>query len=264
MRTISSALAPVLAELELDQPLVVTLADLESVLARTGHTNPASAAKVAYELQRRGWLGTLRTQGSWEFYPAARAGAFGSGDRFVELRALRRRDPLWPGVLAMESAASVLGLAQRLPSAEVIALPRGVRAPDALGAWRTVRTTIPVVGTTTVSDLPTWNLEALLAGIASRPSNYRDLPGMAQWLPTITPDLPRLHQCLTGATNAARQRTAYLLSIAGLQEAARELVSARPRQTAWFGPRRPGGHYDHPSGVIDTLLAPYLTTTAAA
>jgi AbiEi antitoxin C-terminal domain len=260
VRSIPRGLAPVLEELELDQPTLVTLSDLAEILSRIGRAGAATEApEVAYQLQRRGWLGRLRTRGVWEFLPAARAGAFGSGDRFVELRACRRRVPGWPGVLAMESAASVLGLAQRLPGREVLALPPAMELPQALDDWRMVRLAVPPVGLAMIDDLPTWNLEGLLAGIASRPAGYRDLAGLGQWLPTIPGvDAARLATCLADAPQAARQRAAYLLGAAGQPGAAQTLAPDGAKPTAWFGPRRAGGNYDHASGVIDTLLAPYF------
>ena len=261
-RSIPKTLAPVLEELELDQPRVVLLTDLESILDRLGAADGAiSAPDVAYELQRRGWLGRLRTQGAWEFYPAARAGAIGSGDRFVELRAYRRRNPTWPGALAMESAASVLGLAQRLPEREVLALPLDHRPPAALSQWRLVRLELPEAGLTTVDDLPTWNVEGLLAGIAKRPSGYRDIAGLGQWLATATEriDPDRLVACVAGAPTAARQRAAYLVGVAGRPELVEVILPNAPLKPAWFGTRRPGGRFDTDTMVNDTELAPYLS-----
>ncbi len=267
VRPIPKSLAPVLEELELEQPRVVLLLDLENILGRLGEPDAAdSAPGVAYQLQRRGWLGRLRAQGAWEFYPAARAGAIGSGDRFIEMRACRRRDPAWPGVLAMESAASVLGLAQRLPDREVVALPPAHRPPAALSDWRLVRLRLPDVATTTIDDLPTWNLEGLVAGIARRPSGYRDLAGLGQWLVTATEriDADRLVASLDGAPTAARQRAAYLVGAAGRTELIDRLLPEQQLDPVWFGARRPGGKFDPVTKVNDTELAPYLSGGAGA
>ncbi|MDR0592060.1 MAG: hypothetical protein LBG60_02135 [Bifidobacteriaceae bacterium] len=43
----------------------------------------------------------------------------------------------------MESAATVLGLAQHLPEREVVALPPGDRPPRAMSEWRTVGIGLP-------------------------------------------------------------------------------------------------------------------------
>jgi len=110
-------------------------------------------------------------------------------NRYIEFRAQRSVDPTWSGVLAMESAASVLGLAQRLPTREVVALPPNAPFPKALaGEWRYVRVELPEAGLTTVNGLPSWTLEGLIVGIAARPSAYKDVGGLGQWLPEAAAD----------------------------------------------------------------------------
>src|SRR5680860_518014 len=112
-RPIPSRLAPVLEALELDQPRVVT-ADGLAHLAR-GQGIDIDGVQLAYELRRLGWLIGLRTKGAWEFVPGARAGRFGAGDRYIELRAALAVGAEFQGALAMESAAVALGLAGRVP-----------------------------------------------------------------------------------------------------------------------------------------------------
>ncbi|MDT0264127.1 hypothetical protein [Jatrophihabitans lederbergiae] len=72
-RSLPGSLAPVVEELELEQPQVVTLAQITGILGRVGAGEAAlEPGHVAYELQRRGWLGRLRTMNTWEFLPGAR------------------------------------------------------------------------------------------------------------------------------------------------------------------------------------------------
>jgi hypothetical protein len=86
-RTISKSVAAVVVEqLELEGDLLVTTARLAHVLRSVGD-QPDDASRIAYELQRAGWLGQLRTRQAREFIPGARRGAYGSGDRFIEFRA---------------------------------------------------------------------------------------------------------------------------------------------------------------------------------
>jgi hypothetical protein len=248
--------------MELDQSQVVTLAELARLAFEAGTgLDERGVRKLAYRLQELGWLGSLRTKGAWEFIPGARAGAYGSGDRFVEFRAQLALNPGWPGVLAMESAATVLGLAQHLPRREVVALPDGVALPKAMDDWRRVGLDLPLTGRETRSDLPTWSIEGLIAGVAAKPSGYRDLAGLAQWLPEAGPRLreSELMACLAGATEASWQRAAYLARIAGAGGVAEALLAARPpRHSAWFGPRRAGGVYDPAAKIGDAVLARYL------
>lgn len=173
-RVITHSMADVVEQLELDGDVVVTVERLAAVMR---HLDVGGdPRRLAYELQRDGWLGRLRTRHAWEFLPGARGGPYGAGDRFIEFRAQQEADRTWGEVLAMESAASVLGLAQRIADQEVLALPKGAALPKALsGDWRYVRIELPGSAVTTVNGLPTWNLDGLLVGIAVRPSGYKDL-----------------------------------------------------------------------------------------
>jgi hypothetical protein len=154
-RVITRSVSDVVEQLELDGDFVVTVDRLAAVLGQLGQRG--DPRQLAYELQRDGWLGKLRTRHAWEFLPGARGGAYGSGDRFLEFRAQLAVDSTWPGVLAMESAASVLGLAQRIPEQEVVALPDEEPFPKALaGDWRYVHIQIPEEGIAVADGLMTW------------------------------------------------------------------------------------------------------------
>ncbi len=265
-RTIPKSLAPIVEQLELDGDVVVTVDRISGVLNEVGSDD--DARQVAYDLQRAGWLGSLRTRGAWEFYPGARGGAYASGDRFIEFRAQKELDHSWPGVIAMESAASLLGYAQRLPGHEVVSLPPGVTPPKAFARdWRVVTLVMPPEGCTLVDGLPTWNLEGLIAGIAARPAGYRDVPGLAQWLPDAAPnvDVTTLGKLLRNLPQAAAQRAAYLLSSGGNVDAGNTVVHAFPPQSVtWFGKRGPGGQFDSQTQVNDTALHTYLSAGVGA
>jgi hypothetical protein len=255
-------LAGIVERLELDQPRVVTMPELAQIAVETGACAPGGGpSKLVYRLQELGWLGSLRTKGAWEFIPGARAGRYGSGDRFIEFRAQRAAHSEWLGVLAMESAATLLGLAQRLPEREVVALPPGTPRPKALSDWRAVAIDLPAEGRGVHDGLPCWTVNGLLAGVAIRPSGYRDLAGLAQWLPDAGGqlDTDTLSACLTDAPRSAWQRAAYLARVAGAGEVAADLLAARPPETmVWFGATRVGGTYDPVAKVSDADLAPYL------
>jgi hypothetical protein len=266
-RSLPRSLADIVEQLELDQPSVVTLTDLANLARETGRDDSGEldddrVRTVAYELQRRGWLGPLRTRNAWEFIPGARAGAYGSGDRLIELRAQLAINPEVPFVLAMDSAATLLGLAQHLPDNETIAAPSGTRIPKGLRGWRIVHITFPDTGTEERDGLPVWSLDALLAGIATRPSSYHDLAGLGQWLPTCGQriDYQRLTECLVGAAASTTQRAIYLLGSAGRRDLAERLAEQHPpRGPVWFSTRKPGSRQDSLSKVADADLAPYLT-----
>jgi len=261
-RALPRRLAGLVEQMELDQPRVVTLSDLTRMAGETGaRIEESDVVALAYRLRDLGWFGTVRTQGVWEFNPGSRAGAYGSGDRFIELRGYLAVHPEWRGALAMESAATILGLAQHLPRQEVISIIPGQRCPRALSDWRMVSVDIPDVGRTHQDGLPLWNIAGLVAGIALRPSAYHDLAGLAQWLPEVR---HRLHEaelmdCLANAPDSAWQRAAYLTRIAGADAVSCALLEQKPPQhPVWFGATRRGGVYDRVTKVNDADLIRFL------
>ena len=262
-RSLPQRLAGIVEQLELDHPRVITMPELARIAVETGACERAQdAPKLVYWLQGLGWLGSVRTKGVWEFYPGARAGAYGSGDRFIEFRAQQAVDPGWPGVLAMESAASLLGLAQHIPDREVVALPRTSALPKAMTGWRCVTVDLPPQGRDIHDGLPHWNLDGLVAGIAIRPSGYTDLAGLAQWLPDVGSQLDGdvILACLQHTPASAWQRAAYLARIARAPSVAGIILTAHPPVApAWFGgTRAAGAHYDPVTKVSDVSLHPYL------
>ena len=267
-RSLPARLALIVEELELEQPRVVTLAQITDIADRTGagHTK-VGAQEIAYELQRRGWLGRLRTMNTWEFLPGARAGAHGSGDRLIELRAQLAMKPKMIIALAMESAAVLHRLAQRAPDQEVVWLPGLYERPKALSRFRVVHVDLPAEATDNIDELPVWSVEALLVGTAARPSAYRDLAGLAQWLPDGGPriDYERLLACL-GAVNAStKQRAIYLLQLAERSDLAEDLARRFPPTVpVWFGAKRSGGRQDPLSRVMDAELAPLMSGGTSA
>lgn len=259
-RTISHSVSGVVEQLELDGDVIVTVERLAVVMRERSLSG--DPRQLAYELQRDGWLGKLRTRHVWEFQPGARGGPYGSGDRFIEFRAQRAIDPQWPGVLAMESAASVLGLAQRIPEQEVVALSESEPFPKAfVGEWRYVRIEMPDEGVATINGLRTWNREGLIVGIAVRPSSYQDTAGLGQWMSAeaFEVDIEKVIRMLDAMGAAARQRAAYLLGASGNSGGAeRVLAEYPPTDTAWLGPRQSGGRYEPSTKVSDTVLYDYL------
>ncbi|WP_372734323.1 type IV toxin-antitoxin system AbiEi family antitoxin [Nocardioides sp.] len=251
--------------LELEGDLVVTLESLRAALAAAGDhdTSEDRARAVAYQLQRAGWLGTLRSRNAWEFQPGSRGGPYGSGDRFVEFRAYAATHPSWSGVLAMESAASLHGLAQRFPEREVVALPKGAPAPKPFRQeWRVVTSGLQAGASSVINDLRVWTVEALLVGIGERPSNYRDTAGLAQWLPEAASraDIAVVRNLLETLPASARQRTAYLFAAVDDHDSRDQLLDhTRPPHVVWFGSRTRSGTYDAATGVHDTVLRPYLS-----
>lgn len=253
-RTIPRGLAPLVEKLELEQPRVLTTSRLAAWAEEAGVAWPTRL--IAQRLRERGWLLDLATKGVWEFAPASRAGAFGSGDPLIELRATLARDPSAPYVVAAESAAFLLGLASRRPEPEAVGAPEGVRLPKALSGFRIVRwrpTTPPVRR----DDLPVWAPATLMAFLASRPGGYHDWPNVGEWLGQAAGNvaIADVGLELKGTPRSAWARMAYMLEAGGHGEAARELFSQAPagRGPYYLGDRRAGGRHSRAYDVVDTV-----------
>lgn len=255
VRTIAPAVAAVLEQLELDQPLLVNREDLDA--ARQATASLTTTRYLIDELTAKGWLLPLRTRGYWEFAPAARAGAIDAGDPHIELRATLLKRPDLPVVLAAESAAWLHSLSARAPNRHVIAAPPGLRLPPALGDYRVIRYEAkldPEVN----NGLPLWRVATLLVAMSHRPASYRDWPNITEWLSQAasTATESDLRSELTNEPRSTWMRLAYLLDRGGQADLAHRLAADAPagRGPYYLGSRdrrgRHAGRYD----VIDSVL----------
>jgi predicted transcriptional regulator of viral defense system len=260
-RSIPPRLAPIVECLELVQPHIVTLADIKAHLHELGMTT--DPAVVAGDLQKNGWLLALRTRGSWEFAPGARAGAINSGDPFIELRATLQRRPL-PVALAYDSAAWLHGLSARQPEKHVLATrPSQRKLPAALNDFRITR----IWGALDVQEkgeLPIWRIETLLAKMAIVPHYYRDWPNVMEWLKEAfeRTEAGNLERELDSASDPAWIRLAYLAERATLRNLARDLMRnvQHDKGPVYLGRNRSRGHYVREYDIIDSLLIPSVKT----
>ena len=252
-RTIPRRLAPLLQLLELEQQRVVTASQLAEYAKEVDTKWPSDL--VVRRLREHGWLLSLATRGVWEFAPAARAGAFGSGDPLIELRAVLARDPQAPYMVAAESAAYLLGLASRRPESECVGAPVGVRPPKSLATFRIVRWE-PKSPFVTREDLPVWAPATLLAFMASRPSGYRDWPNVGEWLSQAVAmiDPGDITRELDGRYAGAWARAAYLLDSGGMPDGATTLMQDAPdgKGPHYLGERSAPGRYSSTYDVIDS------------
>jgi hypothetical protein len=252
-RTITRSLAPLLQSLELEQPRVLTRGDLERLARGSGVAWPVPS--IVQRLREQGWLLDLRTRGAWEYAPAARAGAYGSGDPFIELRATLRRDPGSAFAVAADSAAYLLGHSSRRPARDVVALSPGTTAPPALRRYRLVRWR-PATGMTLRDDLPVWPATTLVAFMGTRPALFRDWPNVGEWLRAAAADvvIDDLGAELAGRPRSAWARACYLLHRGDRRGDAVRLLADAPvgHGPYYLGDRRTTGRHDPVFDVIDS------------
>ncbi len=254
IRPVSARLAPILEELELRQPAVVTRSLLTEILAQTRVSLRTEAA--AERLVRLGWLLPLRTRGAWEFAPAARAGRYRAGDPWIELRALLAHDPEAPVAVAFESAVWELGHSSHQPDRPVLAHRRGWRPPPSLGVrgvtfdWR--------VPTKTVRGLSVWTEATILAAAAERPASQGNWGNADDWLAdtyraATSPDLLREAE---GRRTSTLARLGYLAEWADRADVAEEIETFLPSRlpVTFLGPRDRHAQWSSRWHVYDSLL----------
>jgi len=253
-RSVPLSLAPVVEELELRQPTVVTRSLLSDLASRIEARMDADV--LADRLVRLGWLLPLRKRDAWEFAPAARAGRYRSGDPWIELRALLAHEPEAPVAVAFESAVWELGHSSHQPTVPVLAHRRGWRPPRALDAravtfdWR--------LPTRSVRGLPAWTESTVVVAAAHRPSAQGNWANADDWLPdtfrAATPD--DVVAEARGRSVATLARLGYLAEWAGREDVAdqvEELLPARPPVT-FLGPRDRRDRWSRRWHVYNALL----------
>ncbi len=253
-RPVPSSLSAIVAGLELRQPPVATRALLAEIAFEVD--SRLSVDVIAERLVRAGWLLPLRTRDAWEFAPAARAGRFGSGDPWLELRALLQHDPNAPVAVAHESAVWELGCTTHQPTRPVLAHRPGWKPRRALSArtvsfdWR-----LPVEG---VRGLPTWQPATVVVAAAHRPSAQGDWGNADDWLPeTLRATTPSdVTAEAKGRGNATLARLGYLAEWSGredIAEAVREMLPAR-LQVSFLGSRDDRSRWINRWRLYDALL----------
>jgi hypothetical protein len=212
---------------------------------------------VAERLQRHGWLLPLRTRGAWEFAPGSRAGAFGSGDPFIEIRATLARRPDFPAAVAYESAVWLHNLSDRSPDRHVLSIPESESVPHALRDFRVTRIQ-PALDLVRIRDLPVWRLESIVVLIGARPTSFGDWPNLDAWFVNASRrgDPEAIASELAHRSRAAWMRTGYLLEWAGNHDLADRIRDAAPAGSGPFylGDRDRPGRYSSKWLVVDSLL----------
>ena len=254
-RSIPASLASVLEQLELERPTIVTKDLLRDLVERTGLAY--DPGEVASRLQRHGWLLSLRTRGAWEFAPASRAGAIGSGDPFIELRAMLSMRPKLAVKVAYDSAVWLHKLSQRMPNKHVLAIHTGLSVPHALRSFRITRRW-GKLDSIVIQELPVWRTETLVVLIGAQPLSFRDWPNMNEWLSQASDRLDRdlLMRELEGRPRSTWMRTGYILEKGGGDAIAETLRVEAPsgRGPFYLGRRDAKGRYDKRWEVVDSLL----------
>lgn len=254
-RQVPSSIARVLEELELRQPRIVTRDMLATIVADADLDKPVPY--VARLLREHGWLLSLRTSGTWEFAPGARAGAIGAGDPLIELRA-HIESGREPFDVAGLSAVWLHGWANHAPVPAVIAAAPEREMPKSLRDLRVVRWARRS-DTVDITGLPVWRASTLVAFMAAKPGRFGDWANASAWLDRAceqaSPDT--IAHELDGFPRSAWARAAYLLDVGARERDAMRLLHQAPpgKGPYHLGNRdRPNGRYSQRFDVVDHVL----------
>jgi predicted transcriptional regulator of viral defense system len=256
-RTIPRSLGPILGELELDAPQVVTLAELAALVTRTGvGTEPRV---VADRLRKLGWLLPTQTAGVWEFAPAAHAGPIGHGDPYLELRAALANHPLLDAAVCLTSALLAHGLTDRAPDRLEVAVKTRASIPEGLRRATRVVVFDSNLAPERTSGVPVQRPGTVLVHVAARPADVRGWGAIADALPELVEMAAPadIDAELAGQPRSVRVRLAYLTQGVA-PDLADRLVAPHERGRAapkvWFGPRGSLKRHDARFSVADTVL----------
>ena len=252
-RSISRNMALLLEHLELEQPSLVTNAELQTLLDSEGIKTPSRV--FASRLHTNGWFLATEQRGVWEFVPAAVAGAFSSNDPLLPLRSFLAKHPDEDCALALQSAACVRGHADRMPihlEVAVSSKETRLRLPGSIRSF-TFQPNLPCDNIRTVPVLAN---ESIVVHMASRPSVVRSWQSAAEWLPDLSSELTgeQLFEELKTRPKTVSIRTGYLLQ--GMRPDLSEDIIEKNPPTAKtrFGSNGTCIRYDGQWQIADTIL----------
>jgi predicted transcriptional regulator of viral defense system len=255
-RTISDALAPIIELFELKGDKLVVLDDLRNIRPEA---NDTTIRKIAFELVERGWLEPLAVQGAYEFIPGSAAGAFRSGDPWLELRAALKLNPDLRTHVGFSSAAWLRGYKSRAPDRQIIVGSRQPKPPPSLSKVYTVVKTHSkrLFGSEELRNLPVATTERIFVEVVWRP-DLMDLRSDFRWISKLISDsdpsvvikfLERL------SIQSAWFRAGYLTDLLTHPELRDMIQSRKPSSTGpfYFGSSSRTEHYVSEWNLYDNL-----------
>ena len=251
-RTLPGWLAPVVEQLELDQPSTVTVDELRAMLDSFRISVPAKV--VAQRLRERGWLLATGVRGVYEFAPAAHAGPVGRGDPFGLVHAVLASQSDSSIVVALGSAAWAHGLADRTPETLEVAFASSERASVAIRRAARPVTFDARLDPEVRKGVPVQTLATMLVHMAAKPRDVRAWGSASEWLGDVAVEAgdERIMLELEGRPESVWRRLGYLIQ--GVHPTLAEQLRGKSSSKVWFGPRGPLRQHDEAWGIADTVL----------
>lgn len=214
----------------------------------------SSPSLIASRLKKEGWLIATSQRGVREFAPAAVAGSYSKNDPLMPIKSFMIANPDTPCYLCMQSAAWVLGVADRLPSHTEVAFPEVPQKRISNQICRYYYK--PNIELITKNGVPSLAPESVLVHMTTKPSNVRSWDSAMEWLPNLIyeTDKDTILKELGGRPTSVHQRTGYLLQ-SMYPDAARVIrESVQIQSKVRFGPREKSLRNDEDGMISDTLL----------
>lgn len=221
IRYIPRWLASIVQSLELEQKKLVSVDDIQNLRS----ASRAAARHAIATLVRLGWLRPIGARGMYEFIPGAAAGPYPSGDPWLVLRAeLERR----PGKfhVGANSAAWLLGYAQRTPRRHIVVAAPDFRAPARLRSVYEVLSTEPAPASNEVSGLPVPTPAELFVEVAQLAPRLK-LDSAQGWLRRALADTTpeEIRRVLRDRGSSTWARAGYLAEVCGASDHAKAIAA---------------------------------------
>ncbi len=252
-RTISKSMSKILEELELENKTYVTTDEITVLAEKYGILSDPYL--IVSRLKQSGWLLPTSQRGVWEFAPASMAGPYSKNEPLKDIKVFQKTNPETECYACLQTAAWILGFADRIPSIKELAfskIPRK-RLPDSIKAFRYV----PVIKPRKEKDVLCLGPESIIVHIASKPDIIRSWESAMEWIPDViyetTTENILLELC--DRNDSVKRRTGYLLQ--GIYPDASEAIYSsipKPSSKIRFGDRGSAVRNDQKWMISDTVL----------
>ena len=247
-------MAGILEDLELDKKTIVTLEELAALAKR--HNVLTAPSVIASRLKKAGWLLPTGQRGVWEFAPASMAGPYSKNDPLMEIKAFQRLNPNLKCYVCLQTAAWIMGLADRVPMHKELAfstLPRK-QIPDEITAYKYH----PTIVTREVRSVSCLAPESIIVHIATKPDLVESWESVMEWFPDVVyeAEISNLLTELSDRNDSVKRRTGYLLQ--GMYpDASNAIFDSIPRPVSKirFGARNHAIRNDEKWKISDTSLS---------
>ena len=252
-RMISSSLAGILQDLELERPLLVTRGLLNDL--KNKHHVASSVEVVAARLKEKGWLLSTGIQGVWEFIPAEVAGVYSTNDPLLIFRAFHAKHPTIKCALTFQTAAWIYGDSDRAPSDVYVSIDE-YRHAHLLKEFAYVSVFRPNLPYRVISNVTVLARESVIVQMAAKPSSVPSWASVLEWIPGFCAELSPegVYDELASRSPFVSQRLGYLIQSARPDIADEIYKNTKPKNNAWFGERKQTLRYDKRFMVADTHL----------